>query len=591
MAEPPQRSPAGEGPDEPPAGLHRLRLDALLYELVNRAEDIIGVEHKLHRLLDAMLSVAGELSLPDTLRRITELAAELSGARYAALGVLGADRRLVEFVTVGLDPPARALIGDPPSGKGILGLLISHPEPIRLPDLRRHSASFGFPSNHPPMGTFLGVPIRVRNEVFGNLYLTEKRGGGEFSEQDEDVVVALAAAAGIAIENARLFQESRRREQWLAASTEVTGRLLQGAELAETTRLVVEKATEIAEADAAFLMLRGGDDDRLTVRAAHGSRTDASVGQSYRLVRPIAGPLFTDGRSWPFTSGTEVFEARSEPAPAVHFGGPGVLVPLAAAGRVLGLLCVIRDDGAPPLLDAEVAMVRAFAGQAALAVEFSRATTDRQRLAVYEDRDRIARDLHDVIIQRLFAIGLGLQGVTPLVDRPDVAERLSSFIDDLDATIHDVRKAIFSLMEPEDRPSGLRGEILRAVSAASQALEFEPQLDMAGPLDSVVPDAIRPDLLAVLSESLTNVVRHSRATLAQVHVHVDPSARTVTLTVEDDGVGPSSDDLPGHGTVNMAARALRLGGSYILERRVEGGARLTWSVPLDPPAAGKDLRP
>jgi len=260
-------------PDDPAVapvpGLHRLRLDVLLQEMVNRARDIISVEHQLHRLLDAVIAVASEVTLPATLHRITELAAELSGAKYAALGVVGADQKIEEFITVGIDDHTRQTIGDLPSGKGILGLLISHPESLRLPELGRHPASFGFPANHPPMGSFLGVPIRVRDVVFGNLYLTEKRDGGEFTERDEDLMVALAAAAGIAIENARLNEETRRRERWLSASAQVTSALLGGAQMSETTRLVVEKAAEIVQADAAFLLVKEAGGEGLVVVAAH----------------------------------------------------------------------------------------------------------------------------------------------------------------------------------------------------------------------------------------------------------------------------------------------------------------------------------
>jgi signal transduction histidine kinase len=597
-------SPPPEHVDRPIPGLHRSGLDALLADVMSRAEKASGMENKLYRLLEAVVSIAGDLSLPETLHRITALAAELSDARYAALGVIGPDRRLVEFITVGLDPQTRARIGDLPSGKGILGLLISHPVPLRLPDLSQHPASFGFPPEHPPMGTFLGVPIRVRDEVFGNLYLTEKRDGGEFTEGDEHLVVALAAAAGIAVENARLFEETRRREQWLTASSEVTTRLLRGAQAEETTQLAVDKASQIAGADATFLMLLDGP-ERLTVRAAHGQGMAGLVGREFTLAEPLGAALL-DGRPRQLTPAVAVLQAagRSDgagsstrspgadgsggsvcfdgPGGSVCFDGPGVLVPLESAGQVLGILVAVRRPEDQPFLDADIRMVHTFAGQAALAVEFSRALADRQRLAVYEDRDRIARDLHDLIIQRLFAIGLGLQGVLPLVSRGEVVERLSSFVDDLDTTIHDVRKAIFSLQETDDRPSGLRGEILRTVGTASQALEFEPQLILSGPLDSAVPDALRPDLLAVLGEALTNVARHSSALLATVRVGVDVAARRVSVIVEDDGVGPPRGGAAGQGTANMAARASRLGGTFALRRRAGGGARLSWSVPLDP---------
>jgi signal transduction histidine kinase len=543
------------------------------------------VERKLHRLLDAVVAVASELSLPETLRRITELAAELADAQYAALGVIGPDLKLVEFITVGIDPHGRALIGDLPSGKGILGLLITHPETLRLPDLRKHPASFGFPPNHPPMGTFLGVPLRVRNEIFGNLYLTEKRGGGEFTNQDEDLIVALAAAAGIAVENARLYDETRRRERWLAASAEVTALLLRGAEAAETVQLVVDKAGEIAGADAAFLMLR--DDasrpSQLTVRAARGEGGEAFIGHEYTVTGALAGEVFDEAVPHSFTDVTTIFAAVSADPPPAPYRGPGVMVPLSASGQIIGVLSVVRHQGAAAFADADVRMVNTFAGHAALVVEFSRASADRQRLAIFEDRDRIARDLHDLIIQRLFATGLGLQALMPRAQPVEIAQKISGYVDDLDATIHDVRKTIFSLQEPEDRPSGLRGEILRTLTAASEVLEFEPQLTMRGPLDSAVPTTLRPDLIAVLNEALTNVVRHAKATHVDVQVLVDTDTHHLTLVVEDDGIGPSRDDTAGHGTVNMQARAARLGGTFTLQARAAaGGAQLTWTVPLGP---------
>lgn len=579
------RNPASAVPPvrpDPGPGLQRLRLDALLNELVSRAGEIIGIEDKLHRLLDAVMSVAGELSLPDTLRRITELAAELSGARFAALGVLGTDCDLVEFITVGLDDAQRRLIGDLPSGKGILGLLIRYPEPIRLPDLRSHPASFGFPENHPPMGTFLGVPIRVRTEIFGNLYLTEKQDGGEFTEQDEDLVVALAAAAGIAIENARLYAETRRRERWLQASAEVTGQLLRGAAAEQTFQVVVDKAGEISESDAAFLLLAGANGD-LVVQAAFGPGAEVFVGHSYAMTEAPPTPGLVDGRARPFDAGHQVLRPTGVTSPEVVFGGPGLLVPLAAGGRVLGVLTVVRVAGAPAVPDNQVSLVQAFAGHAALVVEFGRASEDRQRLAVYQDRDRIARDLHDLIIQRLFATGMGLQATMARVEDPSLHNKLSSYVDDLDATIHDVRKTIFSLQETDDRPSGLRGEVLRTVEGISAVLGHDPHLSMRGPLDSAVPDGLRPDLLAVLNEALTNVARHARAQHTEVEVTVDMQARSVALVVADDGIGPGPGDAPGQGTANMPARAAKLGGTWSLLPGAEGGTVMTWCVPLDPP--------
>ncbi|MFG1928843.1 GAF domain-containing protein [Cryptosporangium sp. NPDC048952] len=423
------------------------------------------------------------------------------------------------------------------------------------------------------MTSFLGVPIRVRGTVFGNLYLTEKRGGGDFSEEDEDVVVALAAAAAIAIENARLFEDTRRREQWLAASIEVTAALLRGADVTEAAELIAAKATQIAHADAALLLLRDDTSGDFVVRGG----APELVHRRYRLREPIAAALDDTHVPYVLDAGPDPFSPIDQPRPV---DGPGVLVPLLASGRMLGLIVVTRAAGGKPFDDAGIRMVHSFAGQAALAVEFGRATADRQRLAVFEDRDRIARDLHDLIIQRLFAVGLGLQGVTAMVGRPDVADKITAFVDDLDETIRDVRKTIFSLQEPVDRPSGLRGEVLRIVTDAAATLGFEPRLRLDGPLDSAVPDGIRPDLLAVLGEALTNVARHARASSAEVTVAVEPDSRRVTLVITDDGIGPNPDDVPGHGAVNMAARARRLRGTCALDAAAGGGARLVWTAPF-----------
>jgi signal transduction histidine kinase len=569
-----------------PAGLRSLRLDTLLRELVDRAEDVLDVEDRLHRLLDAVMSVASDLSLPDTLRRIVELAADLADARYAALGVLGPHGGLAEFHTVGIDAQTHARIGDLPRGHGILGFVIQQPRPLRLPDLSRHPASAGFPPDHPPMNAFLGVPIRVRDAVFGNLYLTEKHGGAEFTDRDEDVVVALAAAAGIAIENSRLFEETRRREEWLTAAAEVTTQLLAGADGASTTELVVSKARDIAAADAALLLLHG-EDDALVVRAVRGRDDEAGadhLGRRYRLSQDRAAALLGDRHALSTPSGTAVLIPAEAGTPPLRHGGPAVLVPLAAGPRVLGVLTVVRGDQGPEFTEAEARMIESFAGQAALAVEFARVSADRQRLAVLEDRNRIAEDLHDLVIQRLFAVGLGLQGLSARSGTPETRERLSTYIDDLDGTIRAIRQTIFYLQEPPDRTTGLRGEVLRVVADSSSALGFEPVVTFEGPLDTAVPEKVGPDVLAVLREALSNVARHARASWASVSVSADTEAWTVTVTVEDDGVGLPVDHVPGTGTSTMAARARRLGGGSRLERRPEGGTRVVWSACLDDPA-------
>ena len=548
----------GDQPEGRPEGLQGLRLDALLRELVARAEDVLDVEDRQQRLLDAVVSVASDLSLPDTLRRIAELAADLADAQYAALGVLGPDGMLSQFVTAGVDDELRRRIGDLPTGHGILGVLIRDPRPLRIADLSTHGGSVGFPPNHPPMRTFLGVPVRSRGAVFGNLYLTEKRGGGEFTQRDEDVVVALAAAAGIAVQNSRLFDEVRRREAWLAAATEVTSRLLAGGDAVGHCRARRHEGGGADGGGRALCCSSPSTADSRWVRCTGqrpSSRTSTGAGAT-------AGTT-----TWPEcgrTSWRPCWRTARRPSSRT----PGTRPCSTAPGR----RCSSRwsrtrtssaswlssaNRARPPSRPRTCSVVAAsFAGTAALAVEFARIAADRQRLAVLEDRTRIAEDLHDLVIQRLFAVGLGLQGLSARVGSEEARQRLSAYIDDIDDTIRAIRQTIFSLQQPADEAAGLRGEALRVVSEFAPALGFEPELTFEGPLDSVVPEKSVPEVLAVLREALSNVARHARATAASVALAADPRSWRLTLVVEDDGVGPAARAtcrVPGHAT--MAARA------------------------------------
>jgi signal transduction histidine kinase len=350
-----------------------------------------------------------------------------------------------------------------------------------------------------------------------------------------------------------------------------------------TARLVVTKAAELAGAPAALLLLP--DAGGLVVRAAHGPDDvlDAErVGRGYTwegnlaAARPAELPALLSQHPHalgPDTAGASVLDGSR----------PTVLVPLVAHDAVAGVLAVVGEPGAPPFLPEDVRVVTSFAGTAALAVEFARVAADRQRLAVLEDRTRIAEDLHDLVIQRLFAVGLGLQAVSARLGS-DAHTRLSAFIDDIDDTIRAIRQTIFSLQRPEELAAGLRAEALRVVTESASALGFEPELNFEGPLDSTVPEKAVPEVLAVLREALSNVARHARARAATVTLTADARAWRLTLVVEDDGVGPSAADVPGSGTATMAARAHRLGGECGLEPRDPGGARLWWWASLDEPA-------
>lgn len=552
--------------------LSRVRLDELLQETLDRVGEVVASRERLRALLDAVVGISTSLDLRSTLHSIVEAACGLLNARYGALGVVGPDRVLTEFITHGIDPEIHARIGDLPHGRGVLGLLIADPRPVRMPDITQHPRSYGFPPHHPPMHSFLGTPIRIRDQVFGNLYLAEKQGAREFTEDDEEIAVALAAAAGVAIENARLYAVASRRERWLAAAAEITSVLLGQVRRTDALRLVARRAREVAEAELVLVLLYDEDAARFTVEVADAPHPlpPGLVGG----VLPAADISFAEAVIQGNHSMVPNF-AQAAPWPVPVTSGPAVVSPLAAADALHGVLVVAHRPGQATPAEDEVPLLASFAGQAALAMERARAQEERELLVVLEDRERIARDLHDVVIQRLFATGLQLQSAVPLSTRPDVARRVNAAVDDLDATIRDIRRAIFELRTPMS--ATLRTEIQEAVDDAADSLGFRPALELSGPVDSAVPDPVRPDLLAVLREALSNVVRHAGATRVTVEVRVDGGS--LALVVTDDGVGTDPAAARG-GLVNLAERAERYGGQFEVAGAEPRGTRLCWSIAL-----------
>lgn len=574
---------SGERRGQPGQHLPKLRLDELLDELQARIDAARGAQDRVHSLLEAVLSVGRELDLAQVLRRIVEAAVVLVDAEYGALGVIGDDRMLSEFHTVGISDEQRARIGDLPSGHGILGELIRHPEPLRLAEISAHPSSYGFPSHHPPMHSFLGVPIRVRDQVFGNLYLTEKRGAVEFDADDESVLSTLAVAAGVAVENARLYEETRLRERWLGASSEVTRALLSGAPSTDVLGLIVEQARQIADADAGMIAERVPEENALRPMLAVGLDAERRSG----LVMSgqdgfVAAVLAT---AEPAVSADIHEDARTSGHAAQWAGlGPVVGVPLEVGGKAGGVLLLGRAAGCTPFTDADTRPLLGFAGQAALALELAERRRDAEQIALLRDRDRIARDLHDLAIQRLFAAGMTLQSTQRFVDHPEAVERLTRTVDDLDETIKIIRSTIFGLRTHSGgarESSGLRGRVSGAVTAAASSLGFTPAVRIEGLVDTDVPGDVADHVLAVLGEALSNVARHSGARSADVQLRC--AKGELTLTVTDDGRGVP-EGVARSGLKNMEERAIALGGELRIGKRPEGGGtRVVWRVPVRSP--------
>ncbi|MFJ1967318.1 GAF domain-containing protein [Streptomyces sp. NPDC087903] len=567
-----------ENPEEARVRLPQLRLDELLEELQARLDAARGTRDRVHSLLEAVLSVGRELDLEQALFSILEAAAALVDAEYAALGVIGPDgKRLSAFHTVGVTEEQIADIGPFPEGHGILGELIRHPEPLRLAKISEHPASYGFPAHHPPMNSFLGVPIRVRDQVFGNLYLTEKRGGGQFDEEDVSVTLTLAVAAGVAIDNARLYEESRLRERWLRANAEITHSLMSGGERAEVLTLIAERAGEITGSALAAVALPMADTGSLAVEIAVGMDAEAHRGLVLRMDSTLMGLAFADDA--PVTSADVTQDERISLEPP-RFGGlgPAVAVPIGAGeAGPRGVVLVARKAGQPVFSATETEPLKAFAAQAAIAMELAERRQDAEEVAVLQDRDRIARDLHDLAIQRLFATGMTLQSAGRFIEHEEAAERVARAVDDLDETIKIIRSTIFGLRTRDATvEAGLRARAVRVVGEAAPILGFAPSVRMEGLLDTDVPKEIADHVVAVLSEALTNIARHARADRADVVLATD--GRGVRLSVTDNGVGIPEGGRRS-GLRNTAERAEQLGGRLELGRPEGGGTTLLWCVP------------
>jgi signal transduction histidine kinase len=566
-----------------PELLPHLKLDELLAELQARLQAVMATRDRMRGLLEAVVAIGSGLDLESTLRRIVETAVGLVDATYGALGVIGEDKRLAEFIPVGLSEDEIHRIHHWPEGRGLLGLLIEDPQPLRAANIAAHPASSGFPEGHPPMRSFLGVPVRVRDEVFGNLYLTDKRGGGEFTEDDEAVLLALGAAAGVAVENARLYEAARRQQRWIQASAEVTTRLLSGSAPGEVLADITRQALELSGADLVVLALPDEEGRRLTITHAEGDGADAARGLVLPVGQSLSGQVLTSGE--PAISADFAADERVAPAArgAMSQIGPAVLFPLGAPGNVRGVLTVGRLHGAAPFAPALANVVASFAAQAGVALELDTSRAEAERLSLYEDRDRIARDLHDLVIQRLYATGMSLEGTMPMITRPEVASRITNAVDAMDETIKEIRATIFALQARDTaHEPDVRSDIVDLVEEMTPLLGFAPSLRLGAGLGGEIKPEVAEQALAALREALSNAARHAAATRVEVTVDVDAD-RLLTVQVTDNGTGIPAEGRRS-GLRNMADRAEKLGGELRLAPADPGapspGTRLEWRVPV-----------
>jgi len=545
-------------------------------------------------LMAAILAVAGELDLPAVLERFVQVSAELTQARFGAINVLDSRGASLTFVYTGVPTAVARMLAHPPHAFGVLGH-IPDEGALRLDDLTQHPAFQGWPEHHPSMGTFLGASVRVRDRVFGQLYLSEKLDGSPFSEADERTVITLASAAGVAVANAQLYAESARREHWLQAGQEITTMLLEGIDEEEALEHIAHTAKEVAGADTAALALPGLGGE-LLIELADGHDADKLLGQT----------MAEGGRAW-----TVMHEGKGLLTPslsasrtvnlaAMRAFGPAMYAPLQTSGRGVGVLLLLRRVGAPPFEEGDLETAESFASQAALAYVLAEARHAQDVAALLDERERIARDLHDLAIQQLFATGMQLETVRRRsargVDPHELTAIVEEALDNVDESVRQIRHIVHQLRDP-DAATGLVERLRREASLARTGLGFAPSLVIAldgrvlGSDDVEVEDLIderldmplTDDVVAVVREGLANAARHAHASSVTVRVSVQGSGPqgTVLVEVQDDGVGLPAQRERASGTGNLAVRARQHRGTFNLGTAPDGrGTLLAWQAPL-----------
>ena len=535
--------------------------------------DVIG--SRAERLLDTGLALAAELSLPALLQRIVDLAVELTGARYGALGVLSPDgTQLDDFITVGMTEAQRSAIGALPRGAGLLGVLIREPELLRLASIQSHPRSFGFPPNHPPMQSLLGAPIRAHGRVFGNIYLTDKQGAPEFTDDDEAAVLVLATQAGVAIANAQLYATVQLRERWLESVRAVATALLSGDTAHTALQLVAQNARELVDADMATISVpeAGG----LRIMVADG----AGAAELINVEVPLAGSLSEEVIR---TERTLVVEDAStstlaQPMVSIAGVGPMILVPLSLRTSAPGVLAVGRLAGRQTFSAADIPLLESFSEQASVALEYARALSEVSRLGMVEDRERIARDLHDGVIQSLFAVGIGLQGMAGLVADTRLADRIQQYVGEIDRVIGDVRSYIFGL-----RPSVLvAGNLTNTLEQLAHEVQERTGVTVVVDVDLSLEPALNEasmQIVHVVREALSNVERHAGAATCRISIRRD--GESAIIEIDDDGRGFEQEGAHrGMGMGNLAERADAVHGTLDVESHPGRGTLIRLTVPL-----------
>ncbi|WP_181035153.1 GAF domain-containing protein [Arthrobacter sp. B0490] len=532
-----------------------------------------GTTVGISNLLAGFAAMADDIDLDTVLERVITASCDLVDARFGALGVIGADRTLGPFITVGMSEDEITRIGAHPQGLGVLGLLLTEPRPVRLHDLREHGLAVGFPENHPQMRSFLGVPIRIHGTVFGNLYLTEKKGGGDFTDTDEGLLVALAAAAGVAIENSRLFDDSTRRTRWLEGGLNAARELLEQTDhVRNDLELVAHHALHASHSDLSVVLRDFGHQRGLICEAAGGANAGTFVGRSGSHSALLDG---LNAQSPPLLLTQEDINCLLPGAPPATIS-TALLTRLAGTGERQFLLFG-RPAKSPPFSDVDHEMVRSFTSHVALSLELLRVHRQREQEAVFGDRDRIARDLHDLVIQRLFAAGLSIQSLRKYLPDAEALERIAAVTAELDATIRELRDTIYSLRSIPQGTQTFTSSVFALVATAFDGHDLQPVLQLSGPLDAAINPEWATHVRAILLEGVSNALRHAQARSITTTLQALPDRFELSIT--DDGSG-FEQTLFRSGLANMRHRAELCGGTLSISSPLGTGTTVLLTVPL-----------
>lgn len=556
----------------------RLGDPGLIAAMRAHLDDFLVARDQMEQLMRIIIDIGSDLDLDAMLRRIVDSAVELTGASFCALGVRAEDGRLARFIHTGIDTETERRIGHLPAGKGVLGFLLDQRTPVRLTDLREHPAAVGFPEHHPPMAAFLGVPIIIRGTVYGSLYLADLEAGRTFTDADEAVARALGSAASVAIDNAQLYQRTRIAAEWMAASREITTFLLGESDpKLDPLWRIAERARELTGSEQAIVLTPDDPEappdevTELIITVATGVHVDEVLGQVVPLQGSTSGEAFRTGVP-------VVTEHFRHPIPSFTDVGerPAIVVPLRSADSVIGVLAVARAHGQPSFDADHLAFMSDFADHAAVALTLMDAREQARESGLLADRERIAQDLHDHVIQRIFAAGLSLQGAAARIRSPEPAQRVAAVIDDLQATIEEIRSTIFGLHHSPVLNVDFRQRIQRRIWELTQSQEIETTVRLCGPM-SLIEGRLADHAQAVVTEAVSNSLRHSGANKLTIEIDVNDD---MVIVIIDNGRGIPADNERSSGLANMYSRAEQVGGRCEITEPPGGGVRVQWRAPL-----------